>query len=202
MSSLNLSLRIGVADDEPVMRDYFQTVLPTLGHTVVSAAQNGRELVEQSLASLPDLIITDIKMPELDGIEAVVEISRQTSIPVILVSAYHERDLLQRAAQDHILAYLVKPIKRPDLEAAIAVAMQRFEQFRAMQKEAADLRRALADRKVIERAKGILMKRLDLDEEEAFRRLQYLASNKNRKLVEIAQLILTAEEVLQLPDQA
>src|SRR5262249_60920406 len=95
---------------------------------------------------------------------------------------------------DHILAYLAKPIKQADLEPAIAIAMRRFDQFQALRREAADLKQALEDRKVIERAKGILMKKANLGENDAFRRLQKLASDKNRKLVEIAQMILTAEE--------
>ena len=105
--------------------------------------------------------------------------------------------MIERAEADHILGYLVKPIKQADLEPVIALAMRRFEQFQALRQEAADLRQALEDRKIIERAKGILMKKASLDEQEAFRRLQKLASDKNRKLVEIARMILTAEEAFQ-----
>jgi response regulator NasT len=98
---------------------------------------------------------------------------------------------------DHIMAYLVKPIKQSDLAPTIMIAVRRFEQFEALRKEASDLRQALSDRKVIEKAKGILMKKTGLDEADAFRRLQNVASEKNRKLVEIATMILTAEEALQ-----
>ena len=115
-------------------------------------------------------------------------------IPIILVSAYHDADLLERARYEHILAYLVKPIKQADLEAAITVAMQRFEEFRALRKEAGELRGALEDRKVIERAKGILMKKTGLDEHEVFRRLQKLSRDQNQKMVEVARMILRAEE--------
>jgi AmiR/NasT family two-component response regulator len=191
------SLRIAIAEDEPDLRDYFQRILPRLGHEVVAAVGNGRDLVEQCRSLQPDLVITDIKMPHMDGIEAAAQISRQHAVPVILVSAYHDPALITRAENDHILAYLVKPIKQADLEPAIAIAMRRFEQFRALHKEAADLRQALEDRKVVERAKGILMKRIELDEEQAFRRLQKLASDKNQKLAGIAQMIVTAEEALQ-----
>ena len=110
------------------------------------------------------------------------------------MSAYHDPDLLDRAGRDHILAYLVKPIKQADLEAAIAIAMQRFEEFQALRKEAGDLREALEDRKVIERAKGILMKKAGLDEPEAFRRLQKLSRDQNQKMVEVARMILRADE--------
>jgi response regulator NasT len=188
------SLKIAVADDELDMRDYLQQILPLLGHQVVAVATDGRELVEQCRTVRPDLVITDIKMPDMDGIDAATQIYRNGPIPVILVSAYHDPDFISRAEADHILAYLVKPIKQADLEPAIAIAMRRFEQFQALRKEAADLKQALEDRKVIEKAKGILMKKANLDEHDAFRRLQKLASDKNRKLIEIAHMILTAEE--------
>jgi two-component system, response regulator PdtaR len=198
---MSRSLRIAVADDEPRMRDYFRKILPRLGHQVVAAAETGRELVEQCRSLHPDLVITDISMPELDGIDAAVTLYREGHLlPVILVSAHHDAALIGRAEADHILAYLVKPIKQADLEPAIAIAMRRFEQFAALRQEASDLRQALDDRKVIERAKGILMKKTGLDEQEAFRRLQKLASARNLKLIQLAQMILTAEEALQLPE--
>jgi two-component system, response regulator PdtaR len=192
---MSTSLRIAVADDEQDMRDYFQKCLKRLGHQVVAVAQNGRELVEQCRAVRPDLVITDIKMPELDGIDAAVQLYRERPVPVILVSAYNDAALIERAEADHILGYLVKPIKQGDLEPVIGLAMRRFEQFEALRQEAADLRQALEDRKVIERAKGVLMRRGPLDEQDAFRRLQKLASEKNHKLVQVAQMILLAEEV-------
>jgi response regulator NasT len=193
---VNHPLRIAIADDEADMRDYFQKILPAQGHLVVSVAHTGRELVEHCRTHKPDLVISDVKMPDMDGIDAAVELYRDSPIPVILVSAYHDPELIARAEADHILAYLVKPIKQADLEPAIALAMRRFAQFQALRQEASDLRQALADRKIIERAKGILMKRAKLDEQEAFRRLQKLASDKNRKLIDIASMIVTAEEAL------
>ena len=129
---------------------------------------DGRELVEHCRTARPDLVITDIKMPDMDGIDAAAEIYAQAPIPVILVSAYHDPEFIRRAEADHILAYLVKPIKQADLEPAIGIAMRRFEQFQALRKETADLKQALEDRKVIEQAKGILMKKAGLDEPEAF----------------------------------
>ena len=108
------SLRIAVADDEPVMCRFFQEMLPLLGHKVVRVAQNGRELVKQVLAERPNLVITDIKMPELDGIDAAIEIYKSYAVPVILVSAYHDPELIARAEANHIMAYLIKPIKRAD----------------------------------------------------------------------------------------
>jgi response regulator NasT len=189
-------LRIAIADDEPDMRDYFRKCLTRLGHQVVAVVENGRELVERCRQLRPELVISDIKMPDLDGIDAAVQIYHDRPVPVILVSAFHDATLIERAEADHILGYLVKPIKQADLEPAIALAMRRFQQFETLRQEAADLRQALNDRKVIERAKGILMKRGPLDEPEAFRRLQKLASEKSRKLIEIAQMILVAEEAV------
>jgi len=199
---MNSSLRIAVADDEPDMRDYFKKSLPRLGHQVIAVAQNGRELVEQCKALRPDLVITDVKMPDMDGIDAAAQIYRDRPVPVIIVSAYHAPELLARAESDHILGYLVKPIEQRDLEPVIVLAMRRFEQFEALRREAADLRQALEDRKIIERAKGILMKRGSLDEQEAFRRLQKLASEESRKLIDIAHMILIAEKAFQPPAKA
>ena len=188
------ALRIAVADDERDMRDFFQTMLPLMGHEVVAVAENGRDLVDRCRETKPDLVITDIKMPDTDGIDAAVQLYRDHPVPVILVSAFHDAEFIRRAEADHILAYLVKPIKQADLEPAIAIATRRFEQFQALRKEASDMKQALEDRKLIEKAKGILMKKAELDEQDAFRRLQKLASDKNKKLVEIARMILTAEE--------
>ena len=191
---MNRTLRIAVADDEPDMRDYFRAILPLLGHEVVAAAKTGWELVDQCRATHPDLVITDIKMPDMDGIDAAARIYKDAAVPVILVSAHHDPATVRRAEADYVMAYLVKPIKQADLEPAIAIATRRFEQFQALHREAADLKQALEDRKTIEKAKGVLMKKANLDEHDAFRRLQKLASDKNKKLVEIARIILTAEE--------
>jgi response regulator NasT len=192
-------LRIVVADDEPDMRDYFRKILPLLGHRIVDVADNGRDLVRICLKEKPDLVISDIKMPDMDGIDAATEIYRTLAIPVILVSAYHDSSLIERAEADHIMGYLVKPIKQSDLEPVIALAMRRFEQFQALRQQAQDLKQALEDRKIIERAKGVLMRKARLEEQDAFRRLQKLASEKNLKLVELARIILTADEALQPP---
>ena len=126
---MTLSLRIAVADDEPDMRDYYQAILPRLGHTVVSVAANGKELVEHCRTHKPDIAITDIKMPIMDGIDAAMAIYQQQAIPIILVSAYHDRELVDRAEADHIMGYLVKPIKQADLGPVLSLAMRRFEQF-------------------------------------------------------------------------
>jgi two-component system, response regulator PdtaR len=193
---MTTSFRIVVADDEPEMRDFFEKVLPRFGHQVVAVAENGRELVEHCRHLKPDLVITDIKMPELDGIEASSQVCRERAVPVILVSAYHDPELIARAEADHVVAYLVKPIGLADLQPAISIAVRRFGELQALQQECTDLRQALADRKVIEQAKGLLMKLAGVDEKDAFGRLQQLAADKNQKLIEAAQSILAVEKAL------
>ena len=188
-------LRISVADDELDMRDFFERMLKRLGHQVVSVAENGRELVEHCREQRPDLVITDIKMPEMDGIEAAQKICGERQIPVILVSAYQDgKD--RPAENDSVLAYLVKPIGPDDLVPAIAIAVRRFEELQTLRKESADLRQALCDRKVIEQAKGVLMKVAGLDEPTAFRRLQDLAAERNQKLVDAAESVVALKRVL------
>ncbi len=191
------ALRIAVADDERDTREFFQTVLPTLGYEVVAVAEDGRQLVEQCRTAAPDVIIADIKMPHIDGIQAIAAINRERPVPAVLVTGYQDADLLRRAAAENVLAYLVKPVKAGDLVAAITLARARFEQLEATRREAADLRQALEDRKLIERAKGIVMRRLGVDEAEAFHRLRRRASDENHKLVDQARIILAAEAVFQ-----
>jgi response regulator NasT len=193
---MNKSLRIAVADDEADMRDWFERMLRALGHQVASVAETGAELVEHCRQLNPDLVITDIKMPEMDGIEASQIICAESPRPIILVSAYHDPALIERAEADHVLAYLVKPIGKADLEPAIALAMHRFAEIQALRKEAADLRQTLSDRKIIEQAKGVLMKVAGIDERTAFRRLQELAADKNLKLADAAHTVLSMEKAL------
>lgn len=190
------SLRIAIADDEPDMRDFFERMLPQCGHKVVSVAENGRQLVDQCREMKPDLVITDIKMPDMDGIEAAQKISRERAVPIILVSAYHDPELIERAESDHVLAYLVKPIGLADLGPAIGVAVRRFQEMQALRQETTDLKQALADRKIIEQAKGLLMKVTGADEKVAFRRLQELAADRNMKLIEAAQSVIALEKAL------
>lgn len=195
-------LKVVVADDALDMREYLEKILPCFGHSVAAVAATGRELIERCRETRPDLVITDIRMPDMDGIDAAREICKEMPVPVILISADHDQEVLERAEEGDVMAFLVKPIKQADLEPAIAIATRRFEQFQALRREAADLRQALDDRKTIEKAKGLLMKRAGLDEQEAFRRLQKLASEHNRKLAEIAFMILTAEEAFERPREA
>jgi response regulator NasT len=193
---MNEALRIAVAEDEPELLEDLQEMLADLGHRVVATATNGQQLIEQCDATRPDLVVADIRMPLVDGLEAAEHLRRIEPTPVVLVSAHSDPELIERALRNHVLSYLIKPIKADQLKTAIALAMRRFREFKTLRREASDLRQALEDRKVIERAKGVLMKEADLDEAEAFRRLQKLASNKNQKILQIAHAILTAREAI------
>jgi two-component system, response regulator PdtaR len=192
---MNHSTRIVIAEDEPLMRNYLVETLTLLGYQVLASAATGRELVDCCRAHHPDLVITDISMPDMDGLEAAEEIYGFEPVPIIIVSAFHDPELIARAERNHILAYLVKPIKEQDLEPAITIARTRFQEFEAMRRETDNLRQALEDRKSIERAKGVIMKKAQIDEAEAFRKLQKIARDKNRKLIEIAHMILAVEEI-------
>jgi response regulator NasT len=188
------SLRIAVADDEARTRQYLWSNLERLGHLVVCGAKTGCELIEQCRELQPELVITDIKMPDMDGISAAREICCKTMIPIILITGFQDPEYIQRAAQELVMAYLVKPVKATSLAPTIAIAMERFRQIQSLHQEAESWKQALSERKIIERAKGIIMKRSGMDEPEAFRKLQQLASSKSKKLAEVAQIIVTAEQ--------
>jgi AmiR/NasT family two-component response regulator len=143
------------------------------------------------------LVITDIRMPDMDGLEAAKEIACDHPVPVIVVSAHDDAELLERARIAPVMNYLIKPVKPADLQAAIAMTMVRYTQLREANAEATHLRQALEDRKMIERAKGIVSRRLRVEEPDAFRKLQKLASVHNRKLADVAQQVLNADKVFQ-----
>jgi len=189
-------LRILIADDESIRLMSLRKQLAALGHRVVAEATNGAEAVALAATIRPDLAILDIKMPGMDGIEAAQQITRERPIPIILLTAYNETELVERAVQANISAYLMKPVAEEDLLPAITLALIRFRQFEALRQEVNDLREALETRKLIERAKGILMRRLNLSEEEAFRRLQRQSQDTNRKLAQVAEAIIMADQML------
>lgn len=137
-------------------------------------------------------------MPDLDGIEASVLVNGERQTPFILVSAHHDAETLTRIGADHVMGYLVKPVSEADLKTAIRMAMLRHAHFQSLLKENTDLKQTLEDRKLVERAKGILMKRQRIDEEEAFRQVRKYASNHNKKLVEVSKQVIDAEEVFAL----
>ncbi len=186
-------LRIAVADDDPAILEFVRDVLEGMGHVVTASCATGQELIDACASNPPDLVVTDVKMPGIDGIEAASAINRRKATPAILVTSFGETDLISRALRTSVLAYLIKPIKQIDLEVAIAVAMRRFREHRAICDEAAALRQSLEERKQIERAKGVLMRRGRLGEEEAYKRLQKISTENSRKLPEIARMVISID---------
>jgi response regulator NasT len=140
-------------------------------------------------------VITDLRRSDLDGIQTIIALNQEIQVPVILATAHHDIDWLIQDGARHVMAYLTKPVRPVELQAAIVLASVRFEELRRLRKETALLRQTLEDRKVIERAKGALMKWLRINEEEALRRLRISSCDQGRKLVNVAQTLLSADEV-------
>jgi len=189
-------LKVLIAEDESLTRTILRARLEKLGHRVVAEAETGVEAVEAARNAKPDVIIMDIRMPEMDGIEAARLIFDENPCAILFLTAYSEDALVERASEAGALAYLMKPFRREDLGPAIEVAVRRFRQIQGQAKEIEDLREALETRKIIERAKGILMDRHHLTEDEAFKRIHFQARNQNKKMRDIAQSIITAAELM------
>lgn len=189
-------LRVVIADDESIRLMSLRKQLEALGHQVVGEASNGREVVEIARQVKPDLAILDIKMPEMDGIEAAKAITAEWLIPIIILTAYGEEELVERASEAGVLAYLMKPVSEEDLLPAITLALARFREFQALRREVDSLKEALETRKLVERAKGILMRSLNLGEEEAFRLMQRRSQDNNVKLGDLARAIILASGFL------
>lgn len=194
---MKTSLKVAIAEDEPELRADLEETLHELGHRVAISAADGKSLVDAFGEEDVDLVITDIKMPGLDGLAAAEQIRSIRPVPVIILSAYHDEAYVDRALKEHVLAYLVKPIQVHSLETSIEIAFRRFKEFQALQEQSASLHQALEDRKLIERAKGILMERAELSEGDAFRRLQLLSSQRNQKMVDVARMIVDTDSVFQ-----
>ena len=181
-------LKILVADDEAIIRMGLRTMLAELGHEVVLAS-NGREALEFVRTARPDLALLDIQMPLTDGLEAARVIARKHPMPILILTAYGEQDLIERAAQLPIQGYLVKPVNERDLAAAIQVAVARFEDAQAQARENAELKESLEARKLVERAKGVLMK-TGLSEEEAYLAIQRQAREARVPMRQAAEAII------------
>src|SRR5215469_5748552 len=188
-------LRILVAEDEALTRTILRARLEKLGHQVVGEAENGIQAVEGARANKPDAIIMDIRMPEMDGIEAARQIVSERPCAILFLTAFSEDMLVEQASDAGALAYLMKPFRKEDLSPALEMAVRRFRQIQSQTREIEDLKDALETRKVIERAKGILMDRHRMSEEEAFKRIHFQARNQNKKMREIAQSIITAADL-------
>lgn len=187
--------RIVIADDESLIRMDLREMLTNLGYLVVGEVGDGRSAVNLARELRPDLVIMDIKMPDMDGIEAARILTEERIAPVVLLSAYSQQDLVARAREAGVTAYLVKPIREADLAPAIEVALARFREFLEMQKQVADLQEALETRKLVDRAKGILMDRQGLTEAEAFRKIQKMSMNNRKPMKDVAWAIILAHQV-------
>jgi two-component system, response regulator PdtaR len=190
-----MQLRISVADDEPDILRLFGQLLGALGHKVVSEAEDGVQLIKHARDLAPDLIIADLLMPRVSGLDAIREICRERPVAAIVVSGRDDLPEVVAAQADLSVEWLVKPAALPDFEAAIALASARFAAVEQLRREADDLREALEQRRVVETAKGILM-RLGMSEPEAFGRLQRSAMNGGIKLVEAAREVIELEKRL------
>jgi AmiR/NasT family two-component response regulator len=188
-------LRILIADDESIIRLDLKETLQRMGHQVVAEAGDGRTAVDLARQHKPDLAILDVKMPEMDGIDAAKEIARDRLAPVLLLTAYSQQDLVQRAMDAGVFSYVVKPFTESELLPAIGVAIARFREFAAIADEASNLSQALETRKVVDRAKGIIMDKHGLREQDAFRRIQQQSMNTRKSMREIAEAIIIASEV-------
>ncbi len=164
-----------------------------LGHRVVGVAGTGRRAVEMARTLEPDLVLLDIAMPGLDGISAAREILTIRAVPIVLVTGHADPELVERAASAGVFTYLLKPVSQRDLDAAIQMAHARFAELEALRQQVRGLTEALEIRKVVEQAKGILMKRLQVSEAEAFRRLQRRAAAQQRSLREVAETVREAD---------
>jgi len=187
--------RILIADDESLILMDLREMLTNLGYLVVGEANDGRSAVNMARELGPDLVIMDVKMPDMDGIEAAKVLTEERVAPVLLLTAYSQQDLIERAKEAGVVGYLVKPFRESNLAPAIDITLARFEEFQALQKEVEDLEEALETRKVVDRAKGILMDTQELTEHEAFRRIQKMSMNTRRPMKEIAEAIILAHDM-------
>jgi response regulator NasT len=183
-------MRILVAEDETIIRLDLKDLLERAGFEVCAEARDGEEAVELARSELPDLALMDVKMPRLDGIEAARRILDERPIPIVMLTAYGQQELVARAAEAGVFGYLVKPFREQDLLPAIHTAQARHAELQTLREEAESLQEALAARKVIERAKGLLMEKEKLTEDEAFSRLRRAAQASQRPLKVIAEAVV------------
>jgi two-component system, response regulator PdtaR len=180
------SRRVVIAEDEALIRMDLAEMLAEEGYDVVGQAGDGAKAVELAEQEHPDLVILDVKMPVLDGIAAAERIARARIAPVVILTAFSQRELVDRARDAGAMAYLVKPFTRSDLVPAIEIAVSRFAELGALEREVADLGEQIAARKSVDRAKGILQRELGLTEPEAFRWIQKTAMDLRRSMREVA----------------
>lgn len=169
-------------------------MLTNLGYLVVGEVADGTSAVNLARELRPDIVIMDIKMPDLDGIDAARLLTQERIAPVVLLTAYSQSELIERAKEAGVVGYIVKPIRESDLAPAIEVALARFGELRALEREVGDLKDALETRKLVDRAKGILMDSQGLSEAQAFRRIQTMSMNTRKSMKQVAEAIVLAHE--------
>jgi AmiR/NasT family two-component response regulator len=190
-------MKVLIADDDPIIGLALTERVRALGHEPIGPVSNGAEAIAIAEATLPELYLFDVEMPVLDGLEAAAELAaRGLRRPVVVVTGVEDPELVERAIGNGVGAYLTKPIDTRELEAAILLAATRHRELEALEAEVTQAHEALADRKVVERAKGLLTSALGLSEPEAFKRMQDAARRRNLKLVEIASQIVEQRSVL------
>ncbi|HTE03884.1 MAG TPA: response regulator [bacterium] len=187
-------LRILIADDEAVIRLGLRSMLEDQGYRVVGEAADGTRALDLVRRLRPDLVFLDIKMPGIDGLQAAQALLTERAVPVIVLTAYADREFVDKAKDAGVLAYLVKPVRESDLRPTIEVALARFQEIRALHDDVGSLEDTLATRKLVERAKGVLMRRGGLDEASAFAQIQRQARNSRKTMKEIAEEILAEEK--------
>lgn len=187
--------KVLIAEDNPKTRLFLKNQLELLGYQV-EAVSNGQAAVDMVSEIKPTLVIMDVKMPEMDGIDAAKHISAKTTIPIILITGLSSDEMATKAIESGVFAYLVKPVTKKQLEPAIKLAMARYDEFKSLKVEVDDLKEAIETRKLVERAKGILMKRCNINEEDAFKLLQTHSQKENKKMREIAETIVSASKLI------
>lgn len=185
-----------IAEDNSKTRLFLKNQLELLGYNVIGAVTNGKDAVKLAAETHPSLVIMDVKMPKMDGIEAAKEITAQGPVPIILITGISSDEMASKAIEAGVFAYLVKPVTKKQLEPAIKLAMARYTEFSSLKSEVTDLKDAIETRKLVERAKGILMKRCNISEEDAFKLLQAHSQKENKKMREIAENIISASRLI------
>ena len=188
-------MRIIIAEDEALIRMDLKEMLEEAGHQVAGEAPDGQVAVELAREMRPDLVIMDVKMPRLDGLAAAKIIDNEKLAPVLIVTAFSQKDLVEEAAKAGAMGYVVKPFDRSDLYPAMELAVARYEEMRLLAEQVSELKDQLDARKLVERAKGILMARDGIGEAEAFERMRKASMDKRVSLAKIAEAIVTAEKV-------
>ena len=189
------ALRILIVEDEYLVLMGLRASVEQLGHIVVGEATDGEQAIRLASKTRPDLILMDLNLPRLSGIDAITGIQEELMTPIIVISGYSLKDTITQANQSGVLAYLVKPVGKEELEPAITIAMSRFEEMERLKREAVEAKIELNNRKFIERAKGIIMRQKGMAEDEAMRYLQSKSRNENKKLAEVAKKIVAEYKI-------